>query len=235
MSPKVAIIIPCHEHAAALRRTLAGVRNQTFKDIEVMVVDDGSSDHPEAVVKDFSDLPIRVIRFETNRGAPAARNEGARLSTVPYLLFLDADATLRPGAVASMAAALEAQADADFVYGDFQWGRKAFRGKPFDVDALKKANYIHTSSLLRRSTFPGFDESLKRFQDWDLWLTMAGRGSKGLYLHEVLFAIEPRGNGMSQWLPAFLFKVPWDWIGWMPRAMRRYKEAEAVIRKKHKI
>jgi glycosyltransferase involved in cell wall biosynthesis len=234
--PRVSVVIPCHDHAQALERTLAALRAQTFKDIEMVVVDDGSHDRPDEVAKRYTDLPLRLVTWRENRGAPAARNEGARLTSAPYLLFLDADATLVPEALEKMLTALDAHPEVDFVYSSFHWGDKLFRGKPFDVEALRRTNYIHTSSLLRRSAFPGFDERLKRFQDWDLWLTMTEKGSVGIWVEEPLFTVEPRKmGGMSHWLPAFMYKIPWEMVGWMPEAVRTYKDAEHGIRVKHGI
>lgn len=232
--PKVAIIIPVYNHAQALYRTLKALREQSFKDTEIVVINDASLDAPENVVNQFSDLHIHYISWSQNRGAPAARNEGARNTTAPYLLFLDADASLFPQAIEQMAYALDTHAEIDFVYGNHYWGRKTFFGRPFDTNFLKKQNYIHTSSMLRRSVFPGFDESLKRFQDWDLWLTIMKKGSRGLWIQKFLFTVEPRKvGGMSHWLPSFLYRIPWERIGWMPREIKKYKDAERIIRKKH--
>ena len=115
------------------------------------------------------------------------------------------------------------------------WGAKRFRLQPFDREALKKQNYIHTSSLLRRSAFPGFDETLKKFQDWDLWLTMVERGSKGVWIDRELYHIEPREQGISRWLPKIAYMIPWHRLGFQPKEIGRYREAETVVRKKHRI
>src|SRR5690349_6466782 len=99
----IAVVIPCFNHANVLRRTLEALCRQTLKPKEVVVVDDGSVDQPEIIVQEFkSRLPIEFLRFETNRGAPAARNEGARRTTARLLLFLDADAEFSPNALQRM-------------------------------------------------------------------------------------------------------------------------------------
>ncbi len=232
----IAVVIPCYTHAKILRRTLEALTQQTLKPREVVIVDDASTDDPSQIVLEFKEkLPIRFVRFNVNRGAPAARNEGFRLTTASLVLFLDADAELVPMALETFARALADHPEADFVYSNFYWGRKAFRARTFDVDALHAANFIHTSSLIRRDAFPGFDESLKKFQDWDLWLTMAERGSKGVWIDEFLYCIEPRRDGISRWLPSFAYKLPWPIFGWTPKEIKRYREAEAIIRAKHGI
>ncbi|MFZ2804223.1 MAG: glycosyltransferase family A protein [Patescibacteria group bacterium] len=233
--PDIAIVIPCYNHANILERTLRAVLAQTLKPAEIIVVDDGSSDHPEAVVKWVASPLVTFVRYDQNKGAPAARNEGARRTTSPFLIFLDADAELTPDALETMRHALDQHPEVDFVYSDFLWGSKLFRGKPFSVDELKKRNYIHTSSLLRRKAFPGFDESLTKLQDWDLWLTMCERGSKGIWIDKTLYRIEPRHEGMSRWLPKVMYLIPWKRVGIKPKEVERYEVAEAIVKKKHGI
>ena len=78
----------------------------------------------------------------------------------------------------------------------------------------------------------GWDESLKKFQDWDLWLTMLEQNHKGKWISEVLFTAQTGGT-MSNWLPSFIYKIPWDKIGWKPKTVKKYEEAKEIIRKKH--
>jgi len=133
-----------------------------------------------------------------------------------------------------MVKALRSDGDAAFAYGNFLWGRKEFHAREFDPTFLKKRNYIHTSSLIRRSFFPGFDISLKKFQDWDLWLTMASQGRRGVWINDVLYRIEPRGReGMSRWLPRIIHRIPWDFIGFVPHEISKYREAERIVKSKH--
>jgi len=235
-TPDIAVVIPCHEHATELVKTLAALSAQSLMPREVVVVDDGSTDRPEDVVAMFRDrLPITTIRFDVNRGAPAARNAGADATEAPFLLFLDADAELVPDALQTFHDALDQHPEASFAYADFLWGAKRFRGRPFDRKALERRNYIHTTSLLRREAFPGFDETLRKFQDWDLWLTMAERGTVGVWIDRDLFRIEPRTQGMSRWMPRIAHVIPWQKLGFVPKEISNYREAEDIVRKKHGI
>lgn len=235
-SAAIVVVIPCFNHADTLPSVLESLARQTRLPKEIVVVDDGSTDHPEVVIEAWKNrLPLTFVRFETNRGAPAARNEGARRTSAPLLLFLDADAVLQPDALETYLHALNERPAADFAYGNFLWGTKRFRGHPFDLQSLKERNFIHTSSLLRRSAFPGFDESLKKFQDWDLWLTMAERGSTGCWIDRELMRIQPRREGMSRWLPRIMYRIPWQQLGFIPKEIHRYQEAEKIVRQKHGI
>lgn len=233
---RIVIVIPCFNHARELGRTLESLTKQTLQPAEIVVVDDGSSDVPSDVVVAFKDkLNIVFLRFDENRGAPAARNKGADVTSAPLIMFLDADIALESDALEAMARQLEENHDADYAYANFYWGKKKFPAKPFDVRTLKERNYIHTSALVRRSAFPGFDENLKKFQDWDLWLTMAENGKNGTWIDRYLFHVMPRKTGISTWLPSFAHKIPWPILGWMPKEIGKYREAEKVIREKHKI
>jgi len=199
-------------------------------------VDDCSGDNPKAVVEKFIDrLNISYHRLSTKQGAPAARNKGADLTTAPYMIFLDADAELEPQALDVLRRTLTEHPEAAFAYSNFYWGNKLFHGRPWDAEALRKLNWIHTSSLMRREAFPRFDESLKKFQDWDLWLTMAEQGKSGIWVDDALFCVTERKKGISRWLPSFMHRLPWPILGWMPHEIKRYRDAEAIIRKKHPL
>ncbi len=228
--PKISVVIPVYNHADELAKCLASLERQTFKDFEVIVVDDGSL--PPVVPPPGGGT---FIRFDKNKGAPAARNAGFDRSTGEYVIFLDADAELVPDALSKMRMALDEHPEADFAYSSFRFGWKLFKSRPYDLEALKQGNYIHTSALIRRGAFPRFDESLKKFQDWDLFLTMGKRGSHGYFIDEVLFTLKPRKTGMSQWLPSFAYGLPWNAIGWMPRLVKKYKDAESIVRNKHAL
>ena len=187
-------------------------------------------------MKEFvSLLLIWFIRLRHKHRAPCARNEGARLNSGSLLLFLDADAELVPHALETFRRALQVHPGASFAYSNFLWGRKRFTGQPFDRKALEKRNYIHTTSLLRREDFLGFDESLKKFQDWDLWLTLAEQGRVGVWIDKDLFRVEPRKQGMSRWLPRIAYRIPWQRLGFQPKEIGRYTDAELIIRNKHHI
>ncbi len=235
--PRLSVVIPVYEHAEACLRCLESLAKQTRLPDEVVVVDDGSSDGLKDKIQSLLTsyvVPLKFIRFEHNKGAPAARNEGARVTTGEYLIFLDADTDLRSDMLEKFERTLETQPEIDIVYSayDFDW---QFSLVPFDAERLKQGNFIHMNSLLRRKVFPGFDESLKKFQDWDLWLTMVERGSKALGLPDVLFKLEPRATGYSQWVPSFLYRLPWKKLGWAPKVIRKYQTAEEIIRKKHSL
>lgn len=242
MSERISIIIPTYQHASALARCLDSILAQSRAADEIIVVDDGSTDDTQEVLQLYQmrwglGTPPITILTQTNQGAPATRNNGFKQSTGSLVLFCDADVEMRPDMLAELEHALEAYPDAAYAYSGFQWGWKAFTSFPFDTSRLKQMNYIHTSALIRREAFPMFDTSLKRFQDWDLWLTMLERGLKGAFIDKSLFLViqEDRPERMSNWLPSLIIRFPWKWIGWEPVRVRKYREAKKIILTKHGI
>lgn len=231
--PKISIIIPVYNHAKELHACLASLKEQSLKDFEVIVVDDGSKE--PVVISASEGAHIELLRFEANRGAPAARNKGFSASSGSFVIFLDADAILEPEALSKMLNALHQHQEASFAYPSFYWGQKLFKGKVFEPKALEEENYIHTSALIRREAFPGFDETLTKFQDWDLFLRMTHAGKTGVWIPEPLYRIKPRREGMSRWLPRFVQHLPWDLIGWMPSHVRKYREAKKIIQEKNHL
>lgn len=229
----ISIIIPTYQHSKFIKDCLDSIFAQTYQDFEVIVVNDGSTDNTVQVLKEYQ-KPLQVIH-QKNQGANVARNKGFDKAKGEFLLFCDADLILKKTMLEKMLGALEKNPDKAYAYCSFQWGFKTFPLWPFDFERLKKENYIHTTSLMRRETFPGFDESIKRLQDWDLWLTMLERGYQGIYLPETLFQVRPRKKGMSSWLPSFMYKIPWKKIGLKIKRIEKYEEAKKIIQEKHSL
>ncbi len=145
--------------------------------------------------------PAEII-IEDGPGGPAAkRNAGVRRATQPYLFFCDDDVVLAKGCLHELLAALGKAPAAGYAYSNCIWvGRPDARvipGRPaptfpmafraFDPVALRQGNYIPTMSMVRREIFPGFDEALAALEDWDLWLTLLGRGVHGVHVPKPLY------------------------------------------------
>ena len=227
--PQISVIIPVFNHEQELHCCLATLKNQTLKDFEVIVVDDGSAS--PVVLPDFvSDFeyPVMVVRQE-NGGAPSARNRGFDESIGNYVIFSDADILWEADALEKMYDVLVKKSDVDVVYSSFYFGWKKFLCGEYTREKLEQHNIFHTSSMMRRENFSRFDESLRRFQDWDLWLTMTKSGAKPYWIPEFLFRVTPHKGGMSQFIPSFLY-----WFPFLP-AVAAYRAAERIIRIKHAI
>lgn len=95
MSSAISIIIPCYNAGGFIAETISSVLSQSLMPKEVIVVDDGSTDHTEAIVREFMNSPVRYVR-QHNQGVSAARNNGLAMASGDYFLFLDADDCLEP-------------------------------------------------------------------------------------------------------------------------------------------
>lgn len=231
--PQISIIIPAYQHAETLPACLHSIFAQSIRDYEIIIIDDGSTDGTDRVLKPFLDR-IQYFR-QANQGGNAARNRGLGLAKGEYVIFCDADVVMEPKMLEKMRTALELHPEASYAYGGFLYGWKTFACFPFDPVRLKRMNFIHTTSLVRRADFPGFDPAIKRFQDWDVWLTMLSKGKIGVYIPEQLFRISViKGrSGISDWLPSFMFRLPWHLIGWRPKRVAAYENAKKIIYTKH--
>jgi glycosyltransferase involved in cell wall biosynthesis len=232
--PEISVIIPTYQHGETIAACLDSVFKQTIKDIEVIVINDGSADGTDKAIAPFLD---RIIYRKTmNSGAPKSRNLGFSLSSGKYVIFLDADIVMKPRMLEELRKALEQHPEASYAYAGFRFGIARFRGERFDAERLRRMNFIHTSALIRRGDFPGFDESLKRFQDWDLWLTLLEKGKVGISVNKILFSAKPRSRfGISQWRPKIFFSPLFAALGIRSEAVDKYRAAAAVIAAKHRL
>lgn len=232
----VSIIIPVYNHKHTIIKSLESIMSQSFRPLEVIIVNDGSTDGFEEIMPKLTEIgrvnevEIKVIN-QANMGAPKARNEGFLASQGEFLIFWDADTIGTPQMLSKMVKILDQKPEISFVYSGFKFGWKTFKSYNFDLEKLKQLNYIDITSMIRRDVFTPFDESLKKFQDWDFWLGLALRGKKGERINEVLYTKIVRGRkGISSWLPSFFYKLPWK-----SKEVKKYEEAKEIVYKKHNL
>lgn len=238
MESSISIIIPVFNMPRALMHCVRSVAEQSRLPDEVIIVDDGSRDGLRQSVENIkNEFPFSVqLISQSHIGASAARNRGFAASTGDYVIFLDADVVLKKHALERFYETIQRAQDdkIGYAYSSFRWGWKKFSSYPFDAERLKRMPYIHTTSLIKRAALPEnpFDESLKRLQDWDLYLSMSEQGVGGMHISEILFTIETKGT-MSAWLPSVMFQIPFGRFGVKIAALEKYREAEKIVREKH--
>jgi len=172
-----------------------------------------------------------VVRFYCieHSGAPVARNFGFEKSSGEYLFFCDADVIfLHKNALQKMVDILDNNSDKAFAYSKFKFGWKEFKSFEFNIEKLKQTSYISTMSMLRRKDFPRWDESLRKFQDWDLWLTIVENNGQGIFIPEVLWQAKTKGT-MSKWMPSFFYKFKFL------KSVKEFENAKEIVKKKHKL
>lgn len=205
--PLVSVVIPCYNQGRFLREAIESARRQTHRAVEIVIVDDGSTDDTAAVARMYP----AVRRLEqANQGAAAARNAGLRESRGEYLIFLDADDRLLPDAVANGLEALAAHPDWAFVTGHVRLINEdgTPNGVPSQEHAagdgyvgLLRSNYIWTPGavMYRRSVFESvrpFDASAGGSADYELNVRIARRFAFGCH-HRIVLDYRQHGANMS--------------------------------------
>jgi hypothetical protein len=150
--------------------------------------------------------PREIIEIRGKGNASEKRNQAAWQSKCPYLFFCDDDIILDAECLSILLDTLKRNRTAGYAYCDYihishpKRGTGIHHSRPFDAAALKQDNYISTMSLILRRVFPGFDETLERFQDWELYLHMLDDGIEGVYACPgvPLFTAYYDGNGITQ-------------------------------------
>lgn len=167
-----------------------------------MVVDDGSSDPSTLnLLRQLESDGVSVVHQE-NRGQAGAAMTGVRATSAPYVMRFDADDTLVPGAVATLADALDESGEAAVAWGDiYTFGLTSFRipsAPTLDPWLLTYTNCLPAGgALFRRAALAevGGWQLPTGFEDWDLWMALAERGHHGVYVPEVIYRYRRNTSG----------------------------------------
>ena len=188
MSSKVTVIIPTYNRAYLAEKACRSALSQTYKDLEVFVIDNGSSDNTEEVISKINDRRLKYLRMpEPTNGPAGPRNYAIKISNSPYLAFLDSDDQWLKDKLETQIPLFEKQKDIGLVYSNGFLIRNSmenkkvkffnkiivpYRGNP--VKQLLSGNFIPLSSVVaKRECFDNcglFDERFFSTADWELWL-----------------------------------------------------------------
>lgn len=206
----ISVIMPCYNAAAYVEEAVTCVMNQTYPDVELIVVDDGSTDDSVAILErlkvDFS--PRITLLFQNRKGPYPARNIGLQQAKGEYVAFLDADDYWKADALEKLVAALE-ETHADIAYCGWQnVGEGAPGGDPYvPPDYLQMdtaAEFLRTcpwpihAALVRRKSVEavgGFSERCFSAMDYDIWLRLYAHTQKLVRVPEVLAFYRWHGQG----------------------------------------
>ena len=185
--PKVSVVIPAYNAMNYLPETVESVLRQTFTDFEVLIVDDGSSDHIKQWASGLVDPRVKLISQE-NQGLPGARNTGIAQTQGEYIAFLDADDLWEATKLEKQVRCLEDNPAVGLVHTWMvlvdEQGKSTGRVMPSNAEGdvwkqLVEKNVIGCPSVIvRRSCFETvgvFDRSLRSLEDWDMWIRIATR------------------------------------------------------------
>ncbi|TAF56612.1 MAG: glycosyltransferase [Oscillatoriales cyanobacterium] len=212
-SPLISIIIPVYNGAATIGETIVSLQQQTHSPLEILVIDDGSTDDTVAVLQAIAEPRLRVVSY-ANAGQAVSRNRGLELARGEYISFIDADDLWTPDKLADQLAALMAQPRAAVAYSwtdHIDQNRQFLRHGPqlcFEGDVFRKllySDFIGSGSniLVRRSAIVevgGFDPSLPPAEDWDCWLRLAQRFEFVVVPKpQILYRVSSQSSSFNVW------------------------------------
>jgi len=212
LSPTVSVIVPCYNGAATIRDTLQSLQQQTLRDWEAIVVNDGATDNSVDIIREFRARDSRIKQIDQdNKGLAAARNAGLSASSAEFVNFLDADDFLLPDMLASVVRKLRDDPSLEaaycgWIYSDAQMQDLSWVVTPRHEGQLFKrlahGNLFPCHSILaRRKTFKNvglFDRSLMHCHDWDLWLRLARTGGRFGFVAKALVIYRMSEESLSR-------------------------------------
>jgi len=187
-TPAVSVVLPTYNRARLLERAVRSVLAQSYEDLELIVVDDASTDDTAAVLAAITDSRLRLLNHRENRGGSAARNTGIEAARGEFVAFQDSDDVWLPDKIQKQMAAFRgSDADVGVVYhGLFRLiGTRSRYVPPADIvqregdlsrQILRKSFISMQTLLVRRRLLAEvglLDENLPRFQDWELAMRLA--------------------------------------------------------------
>ncbi len=194
-TPIVSVIIPCYNHGIYLSECLESILNQTYKNWECIIIDNGSTDNTKQVTESFvqKDKRFKYIYTE-QKGVSFARNFGIKNSKGKYILPVDADDKIAPLYIEKAVEVLEKKENIKLVYCNarlFGAANKDWMLPEFSLKNILIENIIFCSALFRRKDYDqtnGYNEQMvEGFEDWDFWLDLLKNGGEVVKLPEIYF------------------------------------------------
>ena len=222
---RVTAIIPAYNSEETIERALNSALAQTYRPLEILVIDDCSRDSTAQIVETYAERGVKLLRLCEQQGASGARNAGIHAASGDLIAFLNSDNEWLPSKLDKQVALVASDENYVFVscasrhispegedLGDLYQGRRPVIG-PDCWKSLLASNTIATPSVLvwRRHLVDlgGFNQRLKNCEDQDMWIRLAARGSVG-YVDESLVRVHSRANSLSSNLGVALLRVALD-------------------------
>lgn len=205
MSNKISVIIACYNDTEYLEKAIASARNQDHKDLEIILVDDGSDIETKEFLNSIKSK-VDLIVTQENKGPGAARNKGIEQATGKYLLILDSDDYFEKQFCSRAVEIMEKNEEVKIVSCNARWfinerNFQIYKPKGGSVENFLISNAAVGNSLIRRSEFiefGGYDEDLKSgFEDWEFFIRLLSKGGYCHVIPEVLFHYRKRKESRS--------------------------------------
>ncbi|KKQ86156.1 MAG: hypothetical protein UT08_C0001G0022 [Candidatus Woesebacteria bacterium GW2011_GWB1_38_8] len=179
-NPQISIVLPSYNSAKYLEDSVNSILNQTFKDFELIIIDDGSKDNTQKILNKFNDKRIKKVKHKKNIGLVRSLNEGIRLAKGKYLARMDADDVCFPDRLISQINFLKSNPDITFcgtlvkTSGDYVqvWNLPLYNDE-MKVHLLFGSPLAHPSVLIRRINDFYYDENYQHVEDYELWFRLS--------------------------------------------------------------
>ncbi len=216
-SELVSIITPVYNGEKYLRQAIESVLNQTYHHWELVIIDDGSTDNTDSIIKSYDDPRIKYT-YQENRGQAAALNHGLNLALGDYVTTLDADDWYPPNSLGDRVEFLNHNPNFGAVYGDGNYCNEVgenllkfsehmpngISGDVYDMLIVSPFYGTGATVLIRKSTLDQnkivYDETIFWCQDWDFYIRVAANATFG-YVNTITIQYRLHGEGMTLAMP----------------------------------
>ncbi len=204
---RFSIVVTCYNYASYLRKSVGSVIAQTYKNFEIIIVNDGSTDSSLEVAGQIkaenSEVDIKIID-QANSGQPAiSRNNGIAVASGEFILCLDADDFLAPTILEKASLAIDANPEISLVYFDaifFDEVKTWFQPSgEFDLVKIAVDNQLFCCTIYRKSAWSkagGYKTNVRGYEDWDLWISFAEQYLVAYKIPEPLFYYRTSKDGV---------------------------------------
>lgn len=186
--PKVSVIMPCYNEGKTLYKAINSVLNQTYKNLELIIINDCSSDDSHIIIKSFKDDRIKYLVNKVNLGVTKSRNIALNIATGKYIACLDGDDTCEPKRLEKQISYMEGNPSCVLcgTYSDIYDGKKTYHHltvyKDYDLKKylIKNNPFVQSSIVYKRivNSVPiKYNENLSLFEDYNLWISLVNKGS----------------------------------------------------------
>ena len=200
-APFVSVIVPCYNHGQYVGEAVQSILDQTWQNLEIIVVNDGSTEQETIdILNNFRQPKTRLIHLAQNMGLPAARNAGIKEAQGKYICCLDADDKLHPTYIEKAIAAMEANAGISFVWS---WTRvfgiedRVWYTPQFDPYSIMYYNQSNAPAVFKKSAWEragGYQEDMQEgAEDWEFWIRLTRYGYRGYRISEKMILVRRMG------------------------------------------
>jgi len=200
---KISVIIPCYNSGEVIKHAIDSIFEQTYKDFEIIVVNDGSDDSETIQILENLSNDIKVIN-QSNKGLSAARNTGAQNAKGKYILPLDCDDYLSPNFLEKMIDKIKVSENLAYVFSDIKMfgEKKGILNREYNYFVQLFTNQLPYCLLMDKKLWRevgGYDEKMKLgYEDWEFNIRLGKNGYYGLRVNEPLFNYRVSSQGMMK-------------------------------------